>query len=412
EDSSSANEYFQSFRWEKGIYQKYADQLIKSGKAYYCYCTPEELKEKREKAMKEGRSPGYDGYCRNISRKETEEKKARGVKPALRFRVDEKKKIKFLDLVKGEVEFDTVELVDFVILKASGFPVYNFACTVDDFEMKITHVIRGDDHISNTPRQILLYEALGLPMPQFAHLPMIMGRDGQRLSKRHGATSLKEFEEQGYLPEALINYLSLLGWGTEDSQQVFSVKDLIDKFDLSRCSKSKAIFDYDKLGWLNGVHIRNLGTREIIKRAEKYLKEAGLETGDPMLEKALDLEKEKIKLLKDVPDLVSFFFNDSITPDDDAKKKIEKYNKNQELPDIFNKLLEEFKAIEFTTPVLEETIRKFCEKNALNTGQVFHPLRAAVSGRTKGPSLFEMLELIGKEKVLRRVEEALKWLKK
>ncbi|RLD17809.1 MAG: glutamate--tRNA ligase [Caldiserica bacterium] len=397
--------YFQSKRKEMGIYEKYALKLLKEDKAYYCFCSKEEIEERKKKKS----ITHYDGYCRNLSKEEIEKKLKEGRKPAVRFKVDFEKDVSFNDLIRGEITFNTKFIEDFVILKSSGYPTYNFACVIDDYLMKITHVIRGDDHISNTPRQILLYEALGFEKPYFAHLPMILGEDKKRLSKRHGAVSIEEFKRNGYLPEALLNYLALLGWGTEDSKQIFSLSEMIEEFDLKRCSKSKAVFDYGKLIWLNGYYIRKKSPEEIFKLSFDFIKEYGIDGEIERIKKAIELEKEKIKLLKDVPYLISFFFKDDIEIEEDVKKKIKNF-KNVEKN--LKNLIELFKGIDFKRDEIERVLREYAEKEGIKTKEIFHPLRFSVSGRTKGPSLFEMLELLGKEKVIKRIERFLEWLKK
>jgi len=407
EEKGDYGPYFQSKR--KEIYKNYIEKLIRDDKAYYCYCTPEELKNKREEALKQGRKPGYDGHCRNLKEEEKKEKIEKGVRPALRLKVPEDKEIRFKDIIKGEIIFNSSDIEDFVIVKSSGIPTYNFACVIDDYEMKITHVIRGDDHISNTPKQILISCALGIESPQFAHLPMILGSDKTRLSKRHGATSIDEFKNQGYVPEALINYLALLGWGTEDSQQIFSKEELIEKFSLERCSKSRAVFDYEKLIWLNGYYIRNMDVDEIIKRASYFLERSGLKYEEEKLKEILILEKEKIKLLKDIPYLVSFFFLDDFEIEEDVKKRLHKF---KDVEKHLKNLIELLKKVNFQKDEIEKVLREYVEKEGIKAGEIIHPVRYAVSGRTKGPSLFEMLEVLGKEKVLKRIKRFLEWLKK
>lgn len=308
------------------------------------------------------------------------------------------------DLVRGEVRFENRLLQDFIIQKTSGGPTYNFACVVDDHLMQISHVIRGDEHLSNTPSQLQLYGALGWRPPQFAHLSMILGPDGAKLSKRHGATSVLEYRQQGYLPETLRNYLALLGWSTTDSRQLFKPQELIDKFDLAGCQKNPATFDPQKLLWMNGVYIRHLDRRDLLSRAAPFLREAGLGgAATDKLDAAVALELEKVKLLTQVPRLVDFFFKD-VTYEPKAVDKVLR------APGA-DRVLEDLKqALETVSPfaqkALEERIRRFCDEKGLKTGQVFHPIRVAVSGRAEGPGLFAMLEALGKETVLSRLTAA------
>ncbi len=399
--------YFQSKRSD--LYKKALEKLIDEDKVYRCYCSSEELKEKRELALKQGKTPGYDGACRNFTPQQEEEYKSRGLKPVYRLKTPQTGKIVFDDIIKGKNEVDAEIIRDFIIIKSDGMPTYNFACVVDDIDLKISHIIRGDDHLSNTPKQLLIYKILGEEPPEFAHLPQVHGTDGKRLSKRTGAVSLHEYKEKGYLPEALKNYLALLGWSTEDSQQLFERDELIEKFELSRCGTSAGIFDMEKLNWMNGKYIRSESTEELVALAagwlidSKIIKDAG-EIPD-MVTKAIELEKEKIRFLTDIPERIDFIVKDDIKYADDAvKKRLKKEGVRQILEDIS----EIFKNTEeFTVKELEPAVKEYCEKNNLGAGKVFHPVRVAISGRMKGPGLFDMLELIGKERVIKRIKYTL-----
>ena len=406
-EKGSHGPYFQMGRQE--TYRKHADQFLREGKAYRCYCTPEELEQMRHLAQLEKRPPKYDGRCRNLSAVRESELRAQGRKPVVRFKMPEEGAVRFKDLIHGEVSFENKLLDDFVMIKTSGIPTYNFACVMDDHFMEITHVIRGDDHLSNTPRQIHLYQALGWDVPEFAHLSMILGPDGSRLSKRHGATGVIEYKKSGYLPDAMANYLALLGWSTEDSQQLFAPIEMIEKFDISRCQKSPAIFDPQKLLWMNGEYIRKQSPRDLAKTALPWLKEAGYvrpETSEPdqALVYKVSLEQEKYKLLSDVPKLLDFFFQDIAYDPASVEKVLKKDGASGVLSDMKERLgtLEPFDAAS-----LENLARVYAKEKNLKTGQVFHPLRVAVSGRTTGPSLFHMMEALGKEKVLSRIQKAL-----
>src|SRR5882672_10572858 len=260
--------YFQMQRLEK--YQAACDELVKKGLAYPCYCTAEEVEKMRELALLAKRPPKYDGRCRNLTSEQRAASEQAGKKKSIRFKTPQTGNTRFVDLVRGGLDFENALLEDFVILKTSGVPTYNFACVVDDHHMAISHVIRGDDHLSNTPRQILVYEALGWKPPEFGHLAMILGSDGSRLSKRHGATSVTDYRDSGYLPEVMLNYLALLGWGTEDSQQIFTQQEMVDKFSLERCSKSPAAFDPAKLLWMNGEYIRKTPVPQLAAMAKPF----------------------------------------------------------------------------------------------------------------------------------------------
>lgn len=409
--------YFQMKRLE--LYRKYAEKLIEDSKAYRCYCLPEELEEMRKKAIQEKRPPKYDGRCRNLTAEDEKIYKEKGRKPVVRFKTPQEGITEFEDIVRGKVSFQNNLLDDFVMLKSSGSPTYNFAVVVDDHEMEISHVIRGDDHISNTPRQILLYEALGWEKPQFAHVPMILGSDGSRLSKRHGATSLEYYEKEGYLPEAMVNYLALLGWATEDSQQIFDIEELKEKFSLERCAKSAAIFDLQKLLWMNGEYIRKMKPDELTTEALPFIIKENLVQGgtdeevkqwvENILTKAISLEQEKIKLLKDIPYLISYMLKEDLENKDyeqEAKEKVLKVSGvKQILSDCRDRLV---KLEDFSEEKIEQEVRSYAKESGKKTGEVFHPIRVAVSGRTRGPGLFVLLSFLGKERVLKRIEYTIK----
>jgi len=297
------------------IYREYANKLLKEEKVYKCYCSKEELEERNKKALEEGRSPGYDNRCRNLTKKEIENYEKEGRKPVFRFKVPEKT-IKVNDLIRGEVNFEGATISDFVIMKSDFTPSFNFAVVIDDYLMEITHVIRGEDHLSNTPKHILIFEAIGANLPQFAHMSMTLGPDRTRLSKRHGATSVRAYRQEGFLSEAFFNYLALLGWGTTESQEIFSKGQLIKEFSLERCNKSSAIFDINKLLWMNGIYIRKTPLTKLTQLSIPFLKEKKIiekELGPEeisYLEKVISLEQERIKTLKEVPDLIDFFFKE------------------------------------------------------------------------------------------------------
>lgn len=409
--------YFQMKRLE--LYRKYAEKLIEDGKAYRCYCLPEELEEMRKKASQEKRPPKYDGRCRSLIGGDENRYIDEGRKPVVRFKTPQEGVTEFEDIVRGKVSFQNNLLDDFVMLKSSGSPIYNFAVVVDDHEMEISHVIRGDDHISNTPRQILLYEALGWKKPQFAHVPMILGSDGSRLSKRHGATSLEYYENEGYLPEAMVNYLALLGWATEDSQQIFDIEELKEKFSLERCAKSAAIFDLQKLLWMNGEYIRKMKPDELTTEALPFIIKENLVQGDTdeevrqwvenVLTEAISLEQEKIKLLKDIPYLISYMLKEDLENEDyeeEVKEKVLKVSGvKQILSDCRDRLV---KLEDFSEEKIEKEVRSYAKESDKKTGKVFHPIRVAVSGRTRGPGLFALLSFLGKERVLKRIEYTIK----
>jgi len=403
--------YFQMQRVD--IYRQHLEILLKDGKAYPCFCTREDLEAMRNRAMLMKRAPKYDERCRALS---AEDRKARldsGAPHVYRFARPHEGDVEFNDVVKGPMRFEAELLDDFVIVKTSGIPTFMFAGAVDDRLMDITHVIRGDDHLSNTPRQVQLFDAFGWKnKPVFAHISMIHGPDGARLSKRHGATSIEEFRRMGFMPEALLNYLALLGWSTSDSQQLFSsdehFKELKEKFDLERCQKSAAIFDMEKLKWMNGMYIRGLSRDAFMDRVWPYLVDAGLVTGQAdaalkdYVHRAIMLEQEKLVVLSDAPGLIDFFLTEDVKFDAES---VEKVLKKEGALDVVRELTDIFAAFpSLTTENTEKACRDFAVARGIKTGQVFHPVRVAVSGRTKGPSLFHMLEVLGKDRVLKRMK--------
>lgn len=390
------------------LYSEAAETLLKEGKAYKCYCTREETAERNKRAGK-NESAGYDNRCRNLTQEEIKKHEGMGKKHVLRIKVPGKA-IKVSDLIRGEVTFEAENIPDFVIMKSDGLPTFHFAVVVDDYMMQITHVIRGEDHLSNTPKHIILFEAMGVAPPKFAHMSMTLGRDKTRLSKRHGATSVRAYRENGYLPEAFFNYIALLGWGTSESQDVFSREELIREFSIERCNKSNAVFDPEKLLWMNGLYIRKTSPKRILELSIPYLIQAGTLKEPPSkemfayLEKAVALEQEKIKLLKDVPYHINFFILDALEYEEKAvNKHLAEKGKAalKELLPVFEE------APDWTLQTLEDAVRTFCEAKGCKAGDIFHPLRVALSGKTKGPGLFELLEHLGREKTIQRIK---KWV--
>ena len=368
--------YYQAQRADMGIYKKYIDQLLAEGKAYKCYCTEEELE-------------------------------AQGRKYVIRFRMPQEGDVEWDDMIRGHVKFASKDLYDLVIQKTSGYPTYNFAVVVDDHLMRMTHVIRGDDHISNTPAQIQIYRALGWKEPVFAHLSMIHGPDGKKLSKRHGATNVVEFQKMGYLPEALKNYLALLGWSTPDSQQLFAPGELEEKFDISGCQPSPAVMDPEKLNWMNGEYIRHTSLSRLTDLAMPFITAAGIDVSKvdrARLEGIIGLEQEKYKLLTEIPDLIRFFFEE---PKFEAEA-LEKVFAKPEAKSVLEGMAKVYGDLaDFTEANLETAARSYAKENGMKAGQIFHPVRVAVSGRTHGPTLFKMLEYMGKETVVARLKAAM-----
>jgi nondiscriminating glutamyl-tRNA synthetase len=394
--------YFQMQRLDK--YKAAADKLVAEGKAFPCFATPDEVQKAKEKCLLLKRPPKFVSPYRDSTPAQREKLVAEGRSFVIRFKTPLEGSVLFDDVVRGPMKFDNDLIEDFVLVKTSGVPTYNFACVVDDHAMEISHVIRGDDHLSNTPRQVLCYQALGWTPPVFAHLSMILGSDGTRLSKRHGATAVEEYEKQGFLAEAVRNYLALLGWSTEDSQDLFGKDELVRKFTIERCGKSPCIFDPNKLLWMNGEYVRKMPLKELVDRSFPFIKAEGVadESRRAEVEKALALEHEKVKLLADAPRLIDFFFKDLAY---DAPS-VEKTLKKPEVPALLQDAARAFEALDpFTAASTEEASRALATAKGVKNAAVFHPVRVSVSGRTQGPSLFHMLEVMGKPEVVSRLRK-------
>ena len=394
--------YFQTERVE--MHRQHVQKLVDEGKAYYCFCTPAELAKKRQEAEARKEAPRYDGSCRKLSEAEIKEKLASGCPKVVRFLLPAVGSTVVNDLIRGPVTFQNEVLDDFVILKSDGFPTYNFACVVDDHLMEITHVIRGDDHLSNTPRQILLYQAFGWGLPHFAHIPMILGKDKARLSKRHGATSVIEYDKIGYLPEAMINYIARLGWGYGD-EEVFSRQELIEKFSLEGVGKNPAVFDLDKLNWLNGQYIRKMMPERLFDLCEPLLNNAYGHQDLAYLAKVVKLFQDRLVLFPDIVALSEYFFKDDFQYD---PKGVEKHFKTELAKPILTALKEKLGALEpFTKETIEPLFKGIAAEMNVKLGVVIHPCRLALSGRSETPPMYDVVELLGKAKVLARLDKAL-----
>ncbi|MBR9976736.1 MAG: glutamate--tRNA ligase, partial [Bacteroidetes bacterium] len=377
-------------------------RLLAEGNAYWCYCSSHELEEHRRTAEAAGGAFLYDGTCRRLSAEERAEKDAAGLSRVLRFRVPEGRTV-FNDIVHDEISFSNTEIDDFVILRSDGTPTYMMAVVVDDHDMHITHVLRGDDHLSNTPKQIMLYHALGYETPQFGHLPLILGEDKKRLSKRHGATSVGEFQQRGYLPEALFNFLALLGWSPGEDREIMTKEELIHHFDLRRVLNKSAIFDEDKLRWINGQHIRRLTDDDLLHRLLRH-RPADLGDLDPdALRPIVPLMKERISLLPEFFSNGRYFWRD---PDEFDAEVIAKRWKAG-IPEALIALLPLLETTEFAPEALETLIREFAEQQGMGAGRLIHPLRLALTGGGASPSLFDMMHVLGREVCLRRLRHAL-----
>ncbi len=384
--------YFQSQRLH--IYQQYAEMLIEKGFAYRCYCTAEELEKKREENQKKGLPTRYDRRCRDITEK-------RDLPYAIRFKVrDEQGFVEFIDLLHDKISVLISEIEDFVILKSDGFPTYNFSCVVDDALMQITHIIRGDDHINNTPKQVLLYMALDMPIPIFVHLPMILGADKTRLSKRHGATSIGIYEEMGYLPEAMVNYLVRLGWSYGD-QEIFSKEELIEKFSLKNLGRSSAVFNPEKLLWLNQHYIKTLPPEHIAEILKKFLKKRDIECNDTKkLIKIVLALRERSKTMDEMAEKARVFFEKEVIFEEGA---LEKYITPDIKPIFFEIISGLNQQTDFSIMALENFFRGFVERKGIKFKLIAQPLRVALCGKTIGPGIFEMMEIFGKDESIKRI---------
>lgn len=394
------------------LYQGAVHQLVEEKKAYLCFCFPEELKERREKAIALGKSPAYDRRCRDLTPDQVLACQKEGRKPSVRIAAPMEGQTVVEDLIKGKITFDNINIDDYVLLRSDGTPTYNLAVVIDDETMDITHVIRGDDHLSNTPRQLILYDYLGYTPPKFAHLPMIMGPDKQRLSKRHGATAIEEFRKEGFLPGAMLNYLALLGWGYDEKTTFFTPKELIEKFSLEKVSKNPAIWDPSKLEWMNGHYIRQRRPEELTKEVFPFLKDAGLiaelPSGDKLnwLNKVVALSQERIKTLREIVSLTDFFFKKEIEID---KEATEKFLTAPEAQTILKLTLEKLAEIEeFKTEKIEKAFRQIPEELQIKPKVVFQTIRATITGKTISPPLFESIELLGHDLTVERIFSALK----
>lgn len=412
----STQEYVQSImdgmtwlglRWDEGpfhqmermdIYRAHVDQLIRDDKAYRCYCTPEELEARRAAQMAASQKPKYDGRCREANI--TDDSRPY----CIRFKAPLEGTTIVKDVIRGEIPFENKELDDLIIMRGNNTPTYNFTVVVDDVTMKITHVIRGDDHLNNTPRQMLLYQALNYPVPTFAHLPMILGADKKKLSKRHAATSVVSYRDMGYLPEALLNYLARLGWSHGD-QELFSLMEMIEAFDLEHVGKSAAVFDIEKLNWVNQQHIKKLGDAELTHLAVPFFQKEGISWDDQTLAiAAVRLERERAKTLVDLVAQCKFYFADQVTFDEAAKTKWLTADGKKLLETIYARL----STLEpFNEQSIGAVFKQLVEETGLKMVALAQPCRVALCGCTVSPGIYEVMTVLGKPKTLQRIQTAL-----
>jgi glutamyl-tRNA synthetase len=387
------------------IYQAHAYRILEEGKAYHCYCSPEELQARREEALRRGETPRYDRRCRDLQQPPT------GRKPAIRLKAPLEGKTCFVDLIHGELTFDNSELDDLIILRSDGTPTYNFAVVVDDVTMQITHVIRGDDHIANTPRQILIYHALDYPLPQFGHVSMILGSDKGRLSKRHGATSVLSYREMGYLPEALLNFLARLGWAHGD-QEIFTIEELITQFSLTEVNRAAAIFNPEKLLWLNAHYLRTLPAERLIPELLPHLMRAGVvkssdEIDRGYLARAMDSVRERSKTLVEMAQWLRFYLIDHIVYDNKAATEF----LTVENAPLITKLIHALERLPtFDVASIEQVFQQMLAESGLKLGAIAQPARVALTGGTVSPGIYEVMAILGRERVLGRLRQAMEWI--
>lgn len=426
--------YRQSER--KDIYQKYTEKLLEEKKAYYCFCSKEDLEVQRQYLMSIGKPPLYNGKCAELDEKTVQENLANKKEYIIRFKTPHKKLI-FKDLIRGEIEFDTGLIGDFSIAKDLDSPLYNLACVIDDFEMKISHVIRGEEHISNTPKQILIHEALNLPVPQYAHLPMVLAPDKSKLSKRHGAIGLEDLKKAGYLPEAIVNFTAFLGWNPGTEREIYSMSSLIKEFSLERIKKSGAVFNIKRLDYLNSFYIRQKSIDELTNECIPYLIQAGLiteqtkqdpsslearifrvqETNEEVsfakLSQIVTIYQERLRKLSEIPELTDFFFKGELDYEKDLFRWKEQNDKN--VVDSLNRVgetLSEIKEEDWNKNNLERFLIKEAEELAEeidkkgDRGYLLWPFRVALTNKKASASPFEIAEILGRQKTLQRIEKA------
>ncbi len=401
--------YRQSERLE--THKEWLQKLTAAGHTYRCFCTREELAADRKAAQQEGRAPKYSGKCRNLDGAEVEARLKAGEEAALRFRI-EPRQVVFADMILGQLEEDAGLWGDFIIGRSDGTPVYNFAVVVDDHLMAITDVVRGGDHISNTFKQIVMYEALGLEPPRFGHMPLTLNAKRQKLSKRDGSVAVEEYREQGYLPEAVVNFIALLGWNPGYERELFTMDELIETFSIERVTKSNAIFDFDRLDWFNGTYIRQMEVADLARMARPSIEAAGLTIpDDDYLERAVALEQERVKKLADFPEALRFFLVEDVAPD--MKFLVKKKGTTEEtaaaLSTVFE-LVQDFGVDDMA--VMEENLRAMAEALSWKAGELFMPIRVAITGSKASPPLFDTMRVLGRARVLSRLRDAMRMLAK
>jgi len=390
--------YRQSLRLD--TYQRYAQQLLEEGKAYYCFCSPQELEDERKRAMAAGEMPVYSKKCRDIPRDEATCRVREGEPAVVRLKTPGGGELRYNDLVRGRLTFDLKLTGDPVLVRSNGLPAYNYAVVIDDHLMAISHVIRGEDHISNTPRQILAYESLGFHPPQFAHLAMVMGQDNTRLSKRHGATAVDQFEKLGILPEALFNYLALLGWAPPEEREILAKEELIELFDLEKVSRSSAIFDYEKLFWINRQHMKELPSHQKAEMGYPHLKKKNLLPEDmsddhwAWLEEAVAILLERVDKFSDLPDQMALLFDFSPSDMDEESKKALKTECASRVIESFGEKISQLDSFDYDQ--FSRITKDIKQETGCKGKDLYHPLRVALTARVSGLDLDKFITLVEK----------------
>ncbi|TXK78124.1 glutamate--tRNA ligase [Paenibacillus sp. N3.4] len=394
------------------IYRTYLDQLVQSGHAYHCYCSEEDLEQERAEQEASGEMGGYSGRCRNLTPEQVAAYQAEGRKPSTRFRVPEDRIIGFEDRVREHVEFESNGIGDFIIARADGIPTYNFAVIIDDHLMKINLVIRGEEHLSNTPRQILMYEALGLPVPEFAHLALILNQDRKKMSKRDESIIqfIEQYKELGYLPEAVVNFIALLGWSPGGEEEIFTKDELIAQFDLDRVSKSPAVFDMDKLNWMNNHYLKKAPLERVVALSLPHLQKAGLiqgdldEAGQAWVSALVGLNQERMRYAAEIVELAGIFFKEELVIDEEAAAVL----KEEHVPVVLANFLQQVEQAEaFTVEAMPALLKQVQKDTGFKGKQLFMSIRSALTGQVHGPDLNVSLYLLGKEKVISRLRNLL-----
>ncbi|HZK53134.1 MAG TPA: glutamate--tRNA ligase [Desulfosporosinus sp.] len=393
------------------LYKDYTKQLFDSGHAYYCYCSEEELEQERQTLIAQGETPRYRGKCRELTTEQRAVLEAEGRKPVVRFRVPETEAIHVIDQVRGDVVFDSDGIGDYVIVKSDGIPTYNFAVVVDDVTMKITHIIRGEEHLSNTPRQVLIYQALGLPVPEFAHVSLILNTEGGKMSKRDGDTAVLDYKQKGYLPEAIVNFIAMLGWAPTGEEEFYTLDELTEVFSLDRVSKSPAVFDLKKLNYINSHYIKGADPERLAELALPFVAEMGIlpqgERSDQQQQwfiGFIEAISEKLSHMAEVKDFVHYFHGAvPMDPEGEALEVLQ----GEQIPSVLKLFGDKVREVELLSETTVKILLKQITKELKLGGKlVYMPIRVALTGQMHGPELYAVIPLLGKENVLKRLEVA------